>query len=877
MKSKLLVFLNLFILISTSTIAQNEYEVMFRTGKQIFPENVATYPKTATIGASEVIEEHYYRLLQFYKLPNVTQLETIKKAGIKLLEYIPNKTYLAAIPVDFDLEELVDLDVRSISEIGTQLKMSTALQAENLPEWAMHSDGKVEVMLQYHENLRHEEILRYCNLDGIQVLQANGFNNFLLAAIPQNNLTAIANLPYISFLELRPAPDVKDDTEGRSLHRANAIDTNFPTGRSYTGEGISVLTRDDGAVGPHIDFQGRIFQDISNGFGGTHGDGVSGIFAGAGNLNPRNKGMASGADLYVINYDASFLDETMNLFFNNEVIVTNSSYSNGCNDGYTTTTATVDQQIFNNPTLMHVFSAGNSNNNDCGYGAGDQWGNITGGHKQGKNVIATANLFNNATLANSSSRGPAHDGRIKPDIAANGADHISTDPDNTYAPFGGTSGAAPGIAGIMAMLHQAYAEHNNGETAASALLKAIMLNTANDLGNKGPDFRFGWGHVNAYRAAVAIEENRFSQNHSIALEETQTHTINIPENVAEVRIMTYWMDNPASVMTSKALINDLNTSVIAPDGTVNLPWVLDPTPDPTALNSPAETGIDDLNNMEQISITNPEAGDYILNVEGFEVPFGGHDYLIVYEFLMEDITVLFPIGGERLVPSQTERIHWDAPATTEDFILDYSEDNGTTWTNINTVSNNTRMYNWSVPATSTGQGLFRISHASGISDVSDAAFSIAEMPETISVNQICPEYLRIEWDSVTGASNYDVYLLGQKYMDIVVNTNDTFADIFIPNPLDEYWVAVSANHINGATSRRTNARSIQGEGLINCQQEVDLRALAILSPLQVDGISCENPFMDFPTISILNDGMTPQTNIEVSYQFANMFLFQLLI
>ena len=34
-------------------------------------------------------------------------------------------------------------------------------------------------------------------------------------------------------------------------------------------------------------------------------------------------------------------------------------------------------------------SAGNSNNNDCGYGAGTQWGNITGGHKIGKNVIAS--------------------------------------------------------------------------------------------------------------------------------------------------------------------------------------------------------------------------------------------------------------------------------------------------------------------------------------------------------------------------------------------------------------------------------------------------------------------------------------------------------
>ena len=61
-------------------------------------------------------------------------------------------------------------------------------------------------------------------------------------------------------------------------------------------------------------------------------------------------------------------------------------------------------------------------------GGSDQWGNITGGHKQGKNVLATANVFENAELANSSSRGPAHDGRIKPDITANGQNQNSTDP-----------------------------------------------------------------------------------------------------------------------------------------------------------------------------------------------------------------------------------------------------------------------------------------------------------------------------------------------------------------------------------------------------------------------------------------------------------------
>ncbi|HAT63249.1 MAG TPA: peptidase S8, partial [Flavobacteriaceae bacterium] len=157
------------------------------------------------------------------------------------------------------------------------------------------------------------------------------------------------------------------------------------------------------------------------------------IMAGAGNLNPDMRGMAAGSDVYVVDYVSNFLDsETVTLINSGDVQITNSSYSNGCNAGYTTITQTVDTQILTTPSLLHVFSAGNSNNNNCGYGAGSQWGNITGGHKQGKNVIATANVFFNGTLVGSSSRGPAHDGRIKPDIAANGQNQNSTNENNTY-------------------------------------------------------------------------------------------------------------------------------------------------------------------------------------------------------------------------------------------------------------------------------------------------------------------------------------------------------------------------------------------------------------------------------------------------------------
>ena len=74
---------------------------------------------------------------------------------------------------------------------------------------------------------------------------------------------------------------------------------------------------------------------------------------------------------------------------------------------------------------------------------------------------------------------------------------MSTNENNTYQSFGGTSGAAPNIVGIAATLYQAYQENNGGTLPEAALIKATMLNTANDLGNVGPDYKFGWGHVNS--------------------------------------------------------------------------------------------------------------------------------------------------------------------------------------------------------------------------------------------------------------------------------------------------------------------------------------------------------------------------------------------
>ncbi|MFK8007954.1 MAG: S8 family serine peptidase [Saprospiraceae bacterium] len=866
MKKTFTLFLFFLCLISLNLSAQVEYKILLSSGEITPSENIQDFVQNSTIADKENYDGYYYQIIQFFEVPTNAQHQQITQSGIQLLEYLPHRAYIAAIPVTMDPEKLVALNVRSVLDISLDFKISNNLKQASFPDWAIQRE-RVEVMVKYYKNIRQSDLLPHLVADGIEVERFNGYNNFFKASIKKDKVAEIAALPYVSYLELGPAPAIADDDLGRSLHRANMVDASYTGGRSYTGAGLGVLVRDDGGLGPHIDYQGRLYQEfITGGGGGTHGDGVAGLLAGAGNFNPMNRGMAAGADIHALNYQADHLDETMDLFFNDGVLVTNSSYSNGCNGGYTTITETVDQQIFDNPTLLHVFSAGNSNNSDCGYGAGDQWGNITGGHKIGKNVIATANLNADATLVASSSRGPASDGRIKPDISANGRNQISTDPNNEYSPFGGTSAAAPCIAGVTAQLHDAHRQLNGGVTAESALLKAVLLNSANDLGNVGPDFKYGWGHVNALRAVETLEQGRYFTA-SVDPGSTNTHDLVIPADVLQAKVMIYWKDQEGSTSAAIALVNNLDAQVLDPSGNINQPWILDHTPNPVTLDMPATTGIDSLNNVEQIAMNNPVAGTYTIEVTGTELPFGTHEYYVIYEFMTEDIKLTYPVGGEGFVPGETERIHWDAFGDSGGFDLEYSTDGGGTWTTIGTANAADRMFNWTVPNDFTGEAKVRITRGTSES-ISEANFSISTLPTGLEVLAVCPDYIELGWNEMTNATSYQIYALGNKYMDSVGVTSDLTIQIPIANPADidnEWYFAMSALGPNELESRRTIAIYYPG-GFFNCVLQNDINLSSITNVGTGNIFSCDPTFSTPLTIEIMNTGLTDATDFEAAFQ-----------
>lgn len=844
--------------------AQTSYVVQFQDEIIDIQENIDTFewedmPQQTRMNGGNL------GWIQFYETPTQDIQDTFKVNGLQLIDYIPHRTYLFYFPTQPSRTFLKNNGVRAIIPVEGRFKLGQNLKNGTVGDWAIQGDNLL-VTLQFHDQLVDiNYVLQDLATHQIALKQQYAGANLVDLIIPNNCLENLSNLPYVKWVEQISAPPVKDDVRGRSLSRASGLETQTSTGRNYTGAGIGVMVRDDGAVGPHIDYEGRITNLIGNG-GGTHGDGVGGIMAGAGNVNPEYRGTATGTDVYVVGYVPNHLDtNTVTLINNGDVQITNSSYSDGCNAGYTTTTRTVDTQIQNIPSLLHVYSGGNSNNNNCGYGAGSQWGNITGGHKQGKNVIATANVFYNGVLVNSSSRGPGHDGRIKPDITANGQGQISTAPNHGYLSFGGTSGAAPNIAGVAAQLYEMY-QDIHGELPSSALIKAAMLNTANDYGNVGPDFRFGWGVVNALRAGMTLEDGRWLTDQATQ-GNSNTHTIDIPAGTAQVRFMLYWPDVPASPGANPALVNDLDLVVTDPSNNDLLPWILDHTPDPAALAAPATNGEDHLNNMEQVLINNPEAGSYELEVSGFNIPTGPQEYFIVYEVIEQELTLTYPNAEEHLAPGQSQTIHWDDVNTTENYDIEYSTDNGATWSPIVTnLSNAARNHDWTVPNEVTGQALVRIT-SGAFSDQSDKPFSIAPRASNLQLSQVCNTTATFTWNPVTDAESYDFYVLGEKYMEVVGTTTTNSITIEIDDPADEIWYSVAPkNSTAGWEGLRTNAERHTG-GLSNCSNTDDLAMVSINNDPADFSSACTGTNATV-SISIENNGSSSQSNFPVSYQLS---------
>ena len=239
-----------------------------------------------------------------------------------------------------------------------------------------------------------------------------------------------------------------------------------------------------------------------------------------------------------------------------------------------------------------------------------------------KNLITVGAVDDAGEMTAFSGWGPTDDGRVKPDLVANGLGVYSTDLGGGYTVKSGTSMSTAVVTGSLALVverHQAL----YGEAPSPARAKALLVNTARDLGNPGPDYVYGWGLLDTWAAVNVVNASALSTDGwplragFLSSGASQTFDLEVPEGLEELRVTLAWTDLPGQAGAARALVNDLDLELIDPDGVVHYPYSLAGKQDPAAPAS--ATGPNRVDNVEQVRVSSPLAGRWQVRLQGASV------------------------------------------------------------------------------------------------------------------------------------------------------------------------------------------------------------------------------------------------------------------
>ena len=784
--------------------------IKFYNGNFISSRNISTGKFSVADIQKGLWNNVYYTVIQFSQIPDPLAIKSLQLAGIELHDYISGKAYLATIQNNFDFSSSAKYQIVSIDLVPPVYKQDIRIQ-----NYVPGSDKKNLSLLAigYYGSVNKETIIKtLTDLGAVIIPSKIRPPHTLFVSFDKLLSDKIASLPFISTISLQNLTDKSLNYNSRAAHGVSGL--NAALGKNLNGRGVTIGVGDNADISTHIDFANRLINR-SPALAEDHGTHTSGTAAGAGIIDVRYHGMAPKSTI-LLQYFSDIITNAPAYVSDNHLVVSNNSYftvEENCPGErvYDVLSNYADQQLNDFPQLLHVIASGNDGNLTCSP-YGNAFGTVKSGWQTAKNVLTVGALkTQDYSIAYFSSRGPVNDGRIKPEITSGGWLVMSSNAYNTYGYNFGTSMACPAVTGSIALMYERYRQLHNGADPTADLMKALVCNTAEDLGNPGPDYTFGFGMLNARRAVAAIDSNRYFIN-TISNGGNANHQIHLNKNAQQLKVMLYWADKPAAINAAATLVNDLDLTVTTPTSVVHHPLILNPNP--ANVNDNAAEGVDHVNNIEQVVINNPIEGNYSVGIAGATVPYGPQQYVLSYEILDSSVTVEYPIGGETLVPGETENIRWNAYGVDDNsFTLEYSLNNGNSWTLIdNNVSSGTRIYPWLVPAAFTGKGLIRVSrNGSSLKDVSDFNFTILGQP-TITVNNVCEGAVKLNWRKVDSAQSYDILQLTADSMRVIGNTSDTSYLLKGLNKNSTVWLGVAAKNGLFSGRRSISVSSIPNNG-----------------------------------------------------------------
>jgi len=544
---------------------------------------------------------------------------------------------------------------------------------------------------------------------------------------------------------------------------------------NINGNDITISIKENKPDTTDIDFAGRyISSSLSSTRVETHATTMATIAAGAGNSFYTGKGFAPGATITSSDFN-NLLPDDLSELMRLRVTVQNHSYGTGIENYYGADAAAYDDQMHTqNLTLLHIFSAGNLGTQtpvSGNYAGITGFANLTGSFKMSKNSIAVGAADSFGVVPLLSSRGPAYDGRLKPELVALGED--------------GSSGAAAIVSGIAALLQQTWKQKHT-VLPLSATLRAVLFNSADDVGIPQIDYRSGYGMVNAYRAVQTMQDNRVVQDF-VRDQQQSTHRIQVPAGAKNLKITLSWTDAPAKANAYKAIVNDLDLLLEhLPSAQQWQPWVLSSYPHVDSLNKPAVRKKDTLNTNEQIVVEQPAPGTYEIKVNGSSIQTGAQDYAIAWQYdTTANFIFSYPVKGDQLDPDRKNTIRWETNIT-DTATLEYRLNSGN-WSTVATAVDITKKYfQWQPPDTlATIQFRLRTPQTFWTGDTAVISRNLQ-----IYTGFNCADSFLIYWQKKR-VDSYRVYRLGQKYLEPLISLADTSLIQFKQN--NPYrWFTVAA-------------------------------------------------------------------------------------
>lgn len=452
---------------------------------------------------------------------------------------------------------------------------------------------------------------------------------------------------------------VYNNTIAAATTRANQLWAGGASGLNLSGSSANMKDKlavwDGGKVlSTHVELSGRVNQVDGASTLSDHATHVTGTMIASG-VNPIAKGMAYGLQrilAYDFNSDVSEMTSAAaNLVLSNHSygIISGWYYNSAPSDGsaarwefrgrfgenedykfgyYDAVAKQLDDISYNAPYYLIVKSAGN-NRNDNGPAVGSPYyrynasgtmasaGNRPAGissndgydiipmDANAKNILTVGAVNglitpyskpSDVVMSAFSSWGPTDDGRIKPDIVADGVNVISSiaSGNSDYESESGTSMSAPNTTGSLLLLQEYYSQLKSGTFMRSATLKGIAIHTAEEAGSApGPDYSFGWGLLNVEKGAALIKASVTSNNaatsehllyeNTLANGGTFSKTV-VASGKGQLSATICWTDVSGAVTPTATalndrtikLVNDLDIRITKGSSTY-MPWILDPS------------------------------------------------------------------------------------------------------------------------------------------------------------------------------------------------------------------------------------------------------------------------------------------------------------